>query len=426
MAGSTPRPPKNRGTVVPYDLTSQDRVIRGQMPTLDAINEQVASMLGIGLAGRTRVTIRVTSWPGLPAQVRGPDPMLAPPASVCVIRPGQGRQLRAAGARARAGRGDARRRPGRQAGARPTRRPRRDPPRVHQRGAQRAAPPLLILTDGMAAAWAPVLPFRPEMLASSPTRAWPSSRRRPRPPCSAPSSSTGRIKGRLQLAMPYTAIESAKKTLVAARAAAPTPTSASPQPGRRDRAGQRRAPGLLGKTRLPSASMLELQAGDVLTLDTGEGNPLPVFVQGRDKFTGQPTVSGGSMAIQIDRGPLEDIRRPFQQEALSTSRSPQPDGASPWNRSTPKPRSLDPPARPAARRAPRRHRRAGRNRMTIQDLLALSPGSVLELDKIAGEPLDIVVNDRLIARGEAVVINDKFGIRITDIISKAERIARLR
>jgi flagellar motor switch protein FliN/FliY len=68
----------------------------------------------------------------------------------------------------------------------------------------------------------------------------------------------------------------------------------------------------------------------------------------------------------------------------------------------------------------------GRNRMTIQDLLALSPGSVLELDKVAGEPLDIVVNDRLIARGEAVVINDKFGIRITDIISKAERIARLR
>lgn len=68
----------------------------------------------------------------------------------------------------------------------------------------------------------------------------------------------------------------------------------------------------------------------------------------------------------------------------------------------------------------------GRNRMTIQELLALSPGAVLELDKIAGEPLDIVVNDRLIARGEAVVINDKFGIRITDIISKAERIARLR
>ena len=68
----------------------------------------------------------------------------------------------------------------------------------------------------------------------------------------------------------------------------------------------------------------------------------------------------------------------------------------------------------------------GRSRMSIQELLALSPGSVVELDKIAGEPLDIVVNDRLIARGEAVVVNDKFGIRITDIVSKTERIARLR
>jgi flagellar motor switch protein FliN/FliY len=68
----------------------------------------------------------------------------------------------------------------------------------------------------------------------------------------------------------------------------------------------------------------------------------------------------------------------------------------------------------------------GRSRMTIQDLLSLGPGSVIELDKVAGEPLDILVNDRLIARGEAVVVNDKFGIRITDIVSPTERIARLR
>jgi len=68
----------------------------------------------------------------------------------------------------------------------------------------------------------------------------------------------------------------------------------------------------------------------------------------------------------------------------------------------------------------------GRNRMTIQDLLALGPGSVIELDKVAGEPLDILINDRLVARGEAVVVNDKFGVRITDIVSPQERIARLR
>ena len=68
----------------------------------------------------------------------------------------------------------------------------------------------------------------------------------------------------------------------------------------------------------------------------------------------------------------------------------------------------------------------GRARMSIQDLLALGPGSVIELDKIAGEALDMLVNDRLVARGEAVVVNDKFGIRITDIVSQSERIARLR
>jgi flagellar motor switch protein FliN/FliY len=68
----------------------------------------------------------------------------------------------------------------------------------------------------------------------------------------------------------------------------------------------------------------------------------------------------------------------------------------------------------------------GRTRMSIQDLLNLSPGSVVELDKVAGEPLDVLINDRLVARGEAVVVNDKFGVRITDIVSPSERIARLR
>lgn len=68
----------------------------------------------------------------------------------------------------------------------------------------------------------------------------------------------------------------------------------------------------------------------------------------------------------------------------------------------------------------------GRSRMTIQELLALSPGGVIELDKVAGEPLDVIINDRLVAHGEAVVVNDKFGVRITDIVSRAERISRLR
>ncbi|MGM0577173.1 MAG: flagellar motor switch protein FliN [Myxococcota bacterium] len=67
----------------------------------------------------------------------------------------------------------------------------------------------------------------------------------------------------------------------------------------------------------------------------------------------------------------------------------------------------------------------GRKRMRIADLLALAKGSVIELDKVAGEPLDVRVNDQLVARGEAVVVNDKFGVRLTDVVSRSERVERL-
>ncbi len=68
----------------------------------------------------------------------------------------------------------------------------------------------------------------------------------------------------------------------------------------------------------------------------------------------------------------------------------------------------------------------GRTRMLIKDLLQLGQGSVIELEKIAGEPMEILVNNKLIARGEVVVVNEKFGIRLTDIISPVERIEQLK
>lgn len=68
----------------------------------------------------------------------------------------------------------------------------------------------------------------------------------------------------------------------------------------------------------------------------------------------------------------------------------------------------------------------GRTSVVIKDLLQLGQGSVLELDKLAGEPLEILVNGKLIAKGEVVVVNEKFGIRLTDIISPIERIETLR
>lgn len=68
----------------------------------------------------------------------------------------------------------------------------------------------------------------------------------------------------------------------------------------------------------------------------------------------------------------------------------------------------------------------GRTKMPVSELLNLTQGSVIELTKLAGEPMEVLVNDKLIARGEAVVVNEKFGVRLTDIISPSERIEQLK
>jgi flagellar motor switch protein FliN/FliY len=68
----------------------------------------------------------------------------------------------------------------------------------------------------------------------------------------------------------------------------------------------------------------------------------------------------------------------------------------------------------------------GRSKITINNLLKLNQGSVVELDCLAGEPMDVLINGTLIAHGEIVVVNEKFGVRLTDIISPAERVKKLK
>ncbi|HIJ59114.1 MAG TPA: flagellar motor switch protein FliN [Nitrospirae bacterium] len=68
----------------------------------------------------------------------------------------------------------------------------------------------------------------------------------------------------------------------------------------------------------------------------------------------------------------------------------------------------------------------GKTKILIQELLQLGQGSVIALDKLAGEPMEVFVNNKLIGRGEVVVVNEKFGIRVTDIISPADRVHQLR
>ena len=67
----------------------------------------------------------------------------------------------------------------------------------------------------------------------------------------------------------------------------------------------------------------------------------------------------------------------------------------------------------------------GRSKLLINDLLQLGQGSVIELTKLVGEPLEVLVNNKLVARGEVVVVNDKFGVRLTDIVSPMERVQSL-
>ncbi|MDJ0833266.1 MAG: flagellar motor switch protein FliN [Gammaproteobacteria bacterium] len=68
----------------------------------------------------------------------------------------------------------------------------------------------------------------------------------------------------------------------------------------------------------------------------------------------------------------------------------------------------------------------GRTRISIRNLLQLNQGSIVELDRLAGEPMDVLVNGTLVAHGEVVVVNEKFGIRLTDVISPADRIKNLK
>ncbi|MBI5827937.1 MAG: flagellar motor switch protein FliN [Deltaproteobacteria bacterium] len=68
----------------------------------------------------------------------------------------------------------------------------------------------------------------------------------------------------------------------------------------------------------------------------------------------------------------------------------------------------------------------GRTKMVVRDLLQLGQGAVVELEKLAGDPMEILVNGKLVARGEAVVVNDKFGVKLTDIVSLTERINKLK
>jgi flagellar motor switch protein FliM len=297
-----PEEPETRSAAVGYDLLSQDRIIRGQMPTLDAINDQVASMFGIGLAGRTRLPLRVSSSPTTLLKFADLVPLLAPPASVCVLglgaahgfalavlEPGLAEALLVAAL------GDRRARP---ADALPE--GRREFTTVEQLVLRRL---LCILTDAMQAAWGSIIPIQPEVLrfeldARMATIA---------PPSDVAIVSAfelkGGIEGRLQLVIPYSTVEPAKNRLSQPRRLSQRAderfTDALAHEVSRVTVDVR---GVFGRTSIPFARFLDLKEGDVLTLDSSENGTLPVLVEGREKLRATPSVSSGSMALIVVRG----------------------------------------------------------------------------------------------------------------------------
>ncbi|MDP1920103.1 MAG: FliM/FliN family flagellar motor switch protein [Myxococcales bacterium] len=310
---------RTRGTAANYDLTSQDRVIHRQMPTLDAINEQIATMFGMGMAGRTRLTVRVTSGPASMLRFADFNSLLAPPSTVTVMSLGKGGSQALlvlepglADAMIAAALGDKRGRNDEPTPAPAQGDARRDFTMVERNVLRRL---IGVFTDAMSTAWAPVLPFKPEVLRFEAD---------PRLAVIAPSNETavlcsfeleGAMRGVIQLALPYTAIEPARKALMS-----PPMLHSVSDKGFANALRQEinqvevDVAALLGTTSMTIDQLMGLEVGHVLMLGTSEGASLPVFVQGKAKFTGQPKVVGGALALELDAGPVAELRRPFDAE----------------------------------------------------------------------------------------------------------------
>jgi flagellar motor switch protein FliM len=317
VAGESGKDPD--APVVPYDLTSQDRIIRGQMPTLDSINERVASIFGSNLAGRTRIDVRVAPAPSTLMKFVDVGAMFSPPTTVWVVNLGAGHGLGVLLLDGPLGRALL-------SGALGDRKVRADAPSAEppteltsvERGVLKHL--LGIFTDAMAAAWQEILPFRPEVLrfVSDPRMAMVA------PPsdlailCSYEVS--GAVSGRLQIAIPYATVEPVKKLLTS------PPRPGSSVDARFSAALAKDLENVsveirveMGRTSLSFSRLLDLKVGDLLVLEASEASPLPIYVQGRRKLSGSPRVAGGSLAVAIDKG-LTAGRTPRSFSAPTVSR----------------------------------------------------------------------------------------------------------
>ena len=306
---------------VPYDLTSQDRIIRGQMPTLDSINERIASTFGASVAGRTRMDVRVASAPSTLMKFSDVGGMFAPPTTVWVMNLGPGHGLGVLLLDGSLGRSLL-------SGALGDRKARVDSAiadaRVELTNVERMVLKHLLgmFAEAMSGAWQEILPFRIDVLRFESD---------PRMAMVAPPSDlailcsyevSGAASGRLQIAIPYTTVEPVKKLLTSP----PRPGSSVDARFSAALAGELENVEVeirveMGRANVNFSRMLDLKVGDLLVLDASESAPLPVFVQGRRKMSGGPRVVGGSLAVVIDKGLGEEAAIAAAASARGTARA---------------------------------------------------------------------------------------------------------
>ena len=296
------------GSVVPYDLTSQDRIIRGQMPTLDSINERIASSFGKTLGGRLRLELRVSSSPAVLMKFAEVTGTVADQTITGVVSLGAGHGLALTVLEGSLTRGLLGAALGDRsvANAAPNADARAELTSVEKLVLKHI---LSIMSDSMATAWEDVLAFKPEVLRfeSDPRMAIIATPSDVAILCSF--EVTGSLEGKLVLAIPYSAVEPAKKLLTSPpRLGGQRDAKFSQALGREIEAVEVELRVEIGRRSLNLADLVELKAGDVITLNTNEGSPLPVFVQGRQKMTASPRVVGGGMAVEI----LKGIAQPSQ------------------------------------------------------------------------------------------------------------------
>jgi flagellar motor switch protein FliM len=287
---------------ISYDLTSQDRIIRGQMPTLDSINDRIASVFGTNLAGRTRLDLRAAPAASTLMKFSDVSALFGPANLVWILSLGQGHGLAILMVEVPLARTLL-------SGALGDRSARTDPEAEDVRQEltnveRRVFKNLLgIFCEAMAAAWAELLRFKPEVLRLEGD---------PRMAVVAPATElailcayeiTGAASGRVQLAIPYATVEQVKKSLSS------PPRQGSTTDARFSSALAKDLQNVkvkvrveMGRVKINFSRLLELKTGDLLILDGSESSPLPIYIQGRRKLTGVPRVVGGSMAVVVDRG----------------------------------------------------------------------------------------------------------------------------